>query len=194
MTENRRILWKIYDAILAIILVAGCIYIFMAPLSSSTYEDGGYDYEFKLNIIGNWDLLRDGTINNEGTVDDLGNYPTYATYMVIAAILLIFVPGFLVLWFISKNASMGTHSKAIRISCILQIIVCLIGLVGMIILTTYTPTLVSSYGPTQYSAGFYVAIVYFSVMALIVLIPLIKPNIFSTVAHHDDLSPLKYTG
>ena len=194
MTENRRILWKIYDAILAIILVAGCIYVFIAPLSSSTYEDGGYDYEFKLNIIGNWDLLRDGTINNEGTVADLSNYPTYATYMVIAAILLIFIPGFLVLWFISKNAQSGIHDKAIRVSCLLLIAVCLIGIVGMILLSTYTPTLVTNYGPTQYNAGFYVAFAYFGIMILLTLIPLIKPNIFSNVAHHDDLSPLKYTG
>ena len=185
--KNKRILWLIYDAIFAIITVAGCIYLFMAPISSSFYEDSGSNFEFKLGVV-TWELFDDGTAIDDGNVGELSNYPTYATYMVIAAQLLIFIPAALVLWFLSKNAQYGTHDKHIRIASILNILVCTVGLVGLGLLTTYFPTLETAYGPTQLSTGFYIAIAYFGAMILMSLLPLFKPDITSESANVGDVT------
>ena len=184
--KTKRILWLTYDAIFAIIAVAGCIYLFIAPISSSTYENGGSDYEFRLGTI-SFEHFEDGTLINEGNVGELTNYPTYAAYMILAGQLLIFIPGILVLWFLSKNAQAGTHKNQIRIACILNILVCIVGLLGLILTTTYKSTLEANYGPTQYSIGFIISIIYFSVLILITLIPLIKPDIFSSSANVGDV-------
>ena len=184
--KTKRILWLTYDAIFAIIAVAGCIYLFIAPISSSTYENGGSNYEFNLGTI-SFEHFEDGTLINEGNVGELTNYPTYAAYMILAGQLLIFISAFLILWFLSKNAQSGTHNKQIRIASVLNILISIIGLLGLILTTTYKPTLEANYGPTQYSIGFIISIVYFSVLILLTLIPLIKPDIFCESANVGDV-------
>jgi len=163
--------------VICALLIAGGFVIILRPFTVSNYEENGNFYVLKTHLSGYWILLENGEFYSDGASARFDNFPIYSNIMVLVGIMSTYVSLFLLLFYQSKKHSYyNMHRRAFGISTVL---VNIVGLVGTLLQIPFAQQLNSLYGTTQYSLGFIIAVIFFSLSLLIGLPSTIKPSYFS---------------
>jgi len=159
------------------LLIAGGFFIYLSPFTVSNYEDSGKFYVLKTHFFGHWSLDEDGEFYSDGGSAQLDNFPIYSSVMIMIGLISSYVSLFLLLFYQSKKHSF--YNKHRRIFGISTILVNSLGLVGTLLQIPFAQQLNALYGTTQYSNGFIIAVIVFSLFMLVGIPSTIKPEYFS---------------